>query len=97
MSGRFVSTRRFPQAGLHWAGYGCAGSAGGGRPVYGQHVEIGRQAVGQDLQRPGDLARRDSAGTGLHQQAEDRQAPLVAEGGEHIDSGFRFHISNMRM
>ena len=42
---------------------------------------------------PGLIADPDRAG--LHQQAEDRQAPVMAQGGEHVDSGFRFHISNM--
>jgi len=63
------------------------------QPGMAEHGKAGRKGIGQYAQPPTHLARRQTSGTGLDEQAKNHQSALMGEGGQGDDGARRIHSS----
>jgi len=70
-------------------------TAAGHKARVGQYGQLGRQGIGCDLERPGDLAGRDACGPGLDEQPKDGEAAILGESGQSFDGGAGFNSSTV--
>jgi len=61
----------------------------------GEFLQVKRKRGRANAQPLGDLAGGHTAWALFHEQAKDREASLLGQGGEEWDSSYCFHISTI--